>query len=95
MHTFGEDYRGPHRGIEGLAIDGEGNILACAGSNQSGPGPMIYVFAPTGEIVGSHRVPADMPVGCAFGDATLGTLYVTTAAGELFRAPDSGLKGRT
>jgi sugar lactone lactonase YvrE len=95
MHTFGEDYRGPHRGIEGLAIDAEGNILACAGSDKSGPGPMIYVFAPTGEILGSHRVPADMPVGCAFGDAALATLYVTTAAGELFRVRDSGLAART
>ena len=93
MHTFGEDPRGPHRGIEGLTLDAEGNILACAGWNKSGPGPMVYVFAPTGEIAGSHRVPADMPVGCAFGDADLATLYVTTAAGELFRVRESGLEG--
>ena len=71
-----------------------GHILACAGWNKSGPGPMIYVFAPTGDIVGSHRVPADMPAGCAFGDADLATLYVTTASGELFHVRDSGLKGR-
>ncbi len=85
MHTFGEDHRGPHRGIEGMCLDAQGNVVACAGSRRSGPGPMIYVFAATGEIVGSHRVPADMPVACAFGGGDLATLYVT-AGGALFRA---------
>ncbi|MDB5866091.1 MAG: gluconolactonase [Betaproteobacteria bacterium] len=93
MHTFGEDHRGIHRGIEGLCLDSGGNIIACAGWGQSGPGPMLYVFAPDGEIVGSHRVPADMPVNCAFGGADLSTLYVTTAAGALFAVRDTGLRG--
>jgi gluconolactonase len=105
MHTFGEDFRGPHRGIEGLCLDSGGNILVCAGWEQSGPGPMVYVFAPvhastgsartvsSGEIIGSHRVPADMPVGCAFGGADLSTLYVTTAAGALFAVRNTGLRG--
>lgn len=93
LHTFGEDYRGPHRGIEGMCLDAEGNLIACAGWERSGPGPVVYVFAPTGEILGSHRVPADMPVGCAFGGADLATLYVTTAAGVLLRVRDSGLRG--
>lgn len=94
MHTFGEDYRGPHRGIEGLCLDAQGNVVACAGWERSGPGPMVYVFAPDGEILGSHRVPADMPVGCAFGGADLATLYITTAAGVLLRVRKSGLRGR-
>jgi sugar lactone lactonase YvrE len=94
MHTFGEDHRGAHRGVEGLCIDSGGNILACAGWNRSGPGPMIYVFTTAGEIAGSHRVPADMPVACAFGDADLASLYVTTGAGELLRVRGSGLQGR-
>ena len=93
MHTFGEDYRGVHRGVEGLTLDGEGNVLACAGWERSGPGPMVYVFVPSGEIAGSHRVPADMPVACAFGGADLGTLYVTTAAGVLLAVRGSGLRG--
>jgi len=54
---------------------------------------MIYVFTPAGEIAGSHRVPADMPMGCSFGDPGLASLYVTTAAGELFRVRASGLQG--
>ena len=93
MHTFGEDHRGVHRGIESLALDSQGNVIACAGWEQSGPGPMIYVFAPGGEILGSHRVPADLPVACAFGGADLATLFVTTAAGSVFAARDSGLRG--
>jgi gluconolactonase len=93
MHTFGEDHRGPHRGIEGLCLDGRGNLLACAGSQQSGPGPMVYVFRPGGEIIGSHRVPSDMPVNCAFGGVGLETLFVTTAAGELFQVRNSGHQG--
>ena len=92
MHTFGEDHRGPHRGIEGLCVDAHGNVLACAGWNRSGPGPMVYVFSSTGEIVGSHRVPADAPVGCAFGEAGLATLYVTAGV-ELFRVRCSGSSG--
>lgn len=91
MHTFGEDHRGVHRGIEGLCLDAKGNVLACAGWKRSGPGPMIYVFASDGEILGSYRVPGDMPMGCAFGDADLATLYVTTGSGELFRVPDKKL----
>jgi gluconolactonase len=93
MHTFGEDYRGVHRGIEGLCLDTQGNLIACAGWEHSGPGPMLYVFSADGGIVGSHRVPADMPIGCVFGGADLSTLYVTTAAGALFEVRDSGLRG--
>ncbi len=93
MHTFGEDHRGAHRGIEGLCLTAQGHLVACAGWRQSGPGPLVYVFAPTGEIVGSHRAPADMPVACAFGGADRATLYVTTGAGALLRVRNSGLSG--
>ena len=31
-----------------MTLDSDGNIIATAGSNQSGPGPMIYVFSPAG-----------------------------------------------
>ena len=40
----------PHRGIDGMCLDTEGNIVATAGWRQSGPGPMIYVFAPNGRV---------------------------------------------
>ena len=44
LHQFGDDYRGPQRGIDGMCLDAEGNIVATAGSYASGPGPMIYVW---------------------------------------------------
>jgi gluconolactonase len=94
MHTFGEDHRGPHRGIEGMCLDAEDNIVACAGSERSGPGPMVYVFSRAGDIMGSHRVPADTPVNCAFGGDGLSTLFVTTGAGELLCVRASGMRAQ-
>ncbi len=76
----------PHRGIDGMCLDTEGNIVATAGWGVSGPGPMIYVFAPNGDILEMHPLPADHPTNCTFGDADLRTLYVTTLAGHLLRA---------
>lgn len=82
----------PHRGIDGMCLDSEGNIVATAGWNESGPGPMIYVFSPTGRVLETHPVPVDRPTNCTFGDSDLRTLYVTTASGYLLRArtPRSG-----
>jgi gluconolactonase len=86
LHVFGRDHRGEHRGIEGVCSDREGRIYACAGWRRSGPGPLVYVFSPSGAVLATHPVPADEPVGCAFGGADLRDLYVTTAGGELYRA---------
>jgi gluconolactonase len=74
----------PHRGIDGMCLDREGNIIATAGWQQSGPGPMIYVFAPNGRVLETHPVPVDRPTNCTFGDEDLKTLYVT-AGGCLYR----------
>ena len=93
LHVFGSDYRGPHRGIDGLCLDRAGNLVASAGWRRSGPGPMVYVFAPSGQILESHQVPGDRPMGCAFGDPDLGTLYVTTGDGHLYRARNTGRRG--
>jgi gluconolactonase len=81
LHNFS-----PHRGIDGMCLDTEGNIIATAGFEESGPGPMIYVFAPNGRVLETHPVPRDNPTNCTFGDADLKTLYVT-ADGCLFRTP--------
>ena len=75
----------PHRGIDGMCFDTEGNIVATAGWSDSGPGPMIYVFAPDGRVLSTHPVPLDKPTNCTFGDKDLSTLYVTASA-CLFRA---------
>ena len=74
----------PHRGIDGMCLDVDGNIIATAGWQESGPGPMIYIFAPNGRVLETHPVPLDRPTNCTFGDADLKTLYVT-ASGCLFR----------
>ena len=74
----------PHRGVDGMCLDTEGNIIAAAGWRKSGPGPMIYIFAPNGRVLETHPIPADIPTNCTFGDADLQTLYVT-AGGCLYR----------
>jgi gluconolactonase len=93
-HTFGGDWRGIHRGVEGMCVEEMGNIIACAGWDRSGPGPLVYVFSPAGAVMETHRVPADEPLSCAFADDGLGSLYVSTAAGHLFRIPSVGRDGR-
>ena len=75
----------PHRGIDGMCLDTDGNIIAAAGWQESGPGPMIYVFAPNGRVLETHPFPVDRPTNCTFGDSDLKTLYVT-ASGCLYRA---------
>jgi gluconolactonase len=81
LHDFGE-----HRGIDGMRLDKEGNIIATAGWELGGPGPMIYVFSPGGRVLEMHPVPCRRPTNCAFGGPDLTTLYVTTIEGFLFRA---------
>ena len=58
LHQFGEDSRGPQRGIDGMCLDSEGNIVATAGSYASGPGPMIYIWDPKGRVLETHPMPA-------------------------------------
>ena len=93
LHAFGADHRGAHRGIEGMCLDRDGNIVACAGSQASGAGPLVYVISPQGAVLETHPLPADLPVRCAFGDADLSSLYVTTGGGHLFRAKNTGRRG--
>ncbi|HZM46891.1 MAG TPA: SMP-30/gluconolactonase/LRE family protein [Burkholderiales bacterium] len=81
------------RGIEGMCLDSEGNIIACAGWKKAGAGPNLYVISPSGTILETHPAPADMPMRVAFGDSGLGSLYLTTGDGQLFRSKDTGRKG--
>ena len=57
-HTVLHDF-GAHRGIDGMVLDTDGDIVATAGFRQGGPGPMIYVFSPSGDVLESHAVPED------------------------------------
>jgi gluconolactonase len=76
----------PHRGIDGMCLDSEGNLIATAGWEESGPGGMIYVFAPNGRVLETHPVPCERPTNCTFGGADLRDLYVTSIEGHLLRA---------
>jgi gluconolactonase len=80
LHSFG-----PYRGVDGMTFDSELNIVAAAGSDRAGPGPMIYVFAPSGRVLATHSVPAS-PTNCIFGDEDLSSIYVTVYDGSLYRA---------
>ena len=80
LHDFGVG-----RGIDGMVLDTEGNIVATAGFRQAGPGPMVYVFSPVGEVLETHPMPVDRPTNCTFGGPGLTTLYVTTGEGHLFQ----------
>jgi gluconolactonase len=93
LHTFGADHRGTHRGIEGLCVDSEGNLIACGGWAQSGPGALIYVLSPSGAVLETHPSPADVPMRVAFGDEGLASLYLTAADGGLYRARALGRRG--
>ena len=81
LHDFGAN-----RGIDGMVLDTEGNIIATAGNRIGGPGPMVYVFSPDGEVLETHPTPTDQPTNCSFGGADLTTLYVTTGGGEVYMA---------
>ena len=81
LHNFS-----PHRGIDGMCLDEAGNIVATAGYHHGGPGPLLYVFAPSGRILATHESPDPRPTNCCFGDEDLRTLYVTGYDGCLYRA---------
>ena len=68
-----------------MTIDSEGNTVATAGWEVSGPGPMIYVFAPSGRVLETHPTPCKRPTNCTFGGPDLTDLYVT-GDGCLYRA---------
>jgi gluconolactonase len=81
LHDFS-----PHAGIDGMCLDSEGNVVGCAGSEESGPGPMVYVIAPGGRVLATHPYPGTRPTNCAFGGPERRTLYVTGFDSGLHRA---------
>ena len=93
LHTFGADSRGIHRGPEGVCTDIAGNAIACAGWRSSGPGPLVYVLSPQGAVRATHELPDGTPLNCAFGDAGLTSLYVSTLEGHLYRVKATGHAG--
>lgn len=89
LHAFA----GGARGIEGLSLTSDGNIVACGGWKKNGAGPMVYVFSSSGAMMESIPLPFDMPMRCAFGDDGLASLYLTAGDGCLYRATGMGRQG--
>ncbi len=85
LHDFG-----PHRGIDGMTLSSEGNIVACTGWEVSGPGGMITVFDPKGRIIETHPTPAQRPTNCTFAGEDL---YVSSIEGHLLVARNTGMTG--
>jgi len=81
LHDFA-----PHRGVDGMCLDRDGNIIAAAGWDEGGPGPMVYVFNPAGAVLEKHPFPGEGPTNCTFGDRDRRTLYVTSHDGRLYQA---------
>jgi gluconolactonase len=86
LFTWGADAKGLHRGIDGMCLDAEGNIVATNGWEVSGPGPMITVFSPAGRVLETHPVPANRPTNICFGGPDLTTAFVTSTQGHFLKA---------
>ena len=71
---------GPGRGIDGMAIDVEGNLYGAAGNNQGLPeNPAgVYAITPEGDLAGLIAIPEDPITNCNFGGEDLKTLYITS-----------------
>ena len=88
LFDFGEG-----RGIDGMALTTDGQILATAGEPTAGAGSAIYVFEPDGLVTATHRTPADSPTNCTFGGPGLDVLFVTFATGYVYQARNTGDDG--
>jgi gluconolactonase len=70
----------PGRGIDGMALDTDGNIYATAGAGEKAG---VYVITPQGKQLAFIKTPED-PANCTFGGADRKTLYIT-AGQSLYR----------
>jgi gluconolactonase len=68
------DFGTGRRGIDGMAMDRNGNIYATAGKGENAG---VYVFSPRMKLLAVIRVP-DLPTNCTFAGPHL--LYITALA---------------
>ena len=81
LHAFGADSRGRHPGAEGLCVQLDGTLVACAGGPDLGPGSLVYRLSPTGRVLSTIPLPDGMPTGCVVANDTL---YIGTTAGHVY-----------
>jgi gluconolactonase len=86
LFAWGADTRGVHRGIDGMCLDREGNIIATNGWEVAGPGPMLSVFSPAGRVLETHPLPVNRPSNVCFGGPEMRTIFVTSICGQLLKA---------
>jgi len=91
-HTVLHDF-GPHRGIDGMCLTTEGNIVGVAGWASSGPGGMVYIFDPKGRILETQPTPSARPTNACFGGPNMDELYVTSIQGTIDRVRSTGHHG--
>ena len=78
LHDFGAG-----RGGDGMAIDVDDTLYVAGGANreytnQNTDNPAgVYVFSPTGRMLGVISIPEDMVTNCCFGGEDGRTLFVT------------------
>jgi len=72
LHDFGKE-----RGIDGMTVTTDGQIVATAGS---GPKAGVYVFTPQGKLSGFIPTP-EPPSNVEFGGSERKTLYITAGKG--------------
>ena len=75
---------GDQRGIDGMCLDAEGNIVHRRFLCQwSWPNDLHLGYK--GRVLETHPMPVgvDTPTNCTFGDPDQGTLYITTGGGHL------------
>lgn len=76
---------GTGRGVDGMAVEPQGNIFGAAGRGPSGENRAgIYVLSRQGELLGRIPIPEDTVTNCTFGGPDRKTLFVT-AGKNLYR----------
>lgn len=71
--------------VDGICVDSASRIFACVGAHGELDKGAVCVYAKDGHLLETYPVASGRPVHCAFGDADLRSLYVTTAQGQLLR----------
>jgi gluconolactonase len=98
LHQFGEDYRGPQRGIDGMCFDAEGNIVAPSAYCQR-PRPDDLHLGPPGPGSETHPMPVGVdspptaPSGIPTSGLSISLPSAVTSFGSATRGDEDGSSG--
>jgi gluconolactonase len=77
---------GPHRGVDGMCVLGDGSIVVACGWWRSGPGGRVAVLDPKGTVLEEIPTPGD-PTNVCLGGPHRTDLFLTSFDGGLWRLP--------